>query len=45
MYLNPTNQEIARYLGFNDAIDQTKVRNLVIIEAGPSGLAAAVYGA
>ena len=32
-------------LGFNDAIDQTKVRDLVIIGAGPSGLAAAVYGA
>ena len=42
---NPTNQEIADYLGFNDAIDQTKVRDLVIIGAGPSGLAAAVYGA
>src|SRR4051794_2690188 len=42
---NPTNQEIASYLGFNDAIDQTKVRDLVIIGAGPSGLAAAVYGA
>src|SRR3954454_1058318 len=41
---NPTNQEIASYLGFNDAIDQTKVRDLVIIGAGPSGLAAAVYG-
>ena len=42
---DPTNQEIASYLGFNDTIDQTKVRDLVIIEAGPSGLAAAVYGA
>ncbi len=42
---NPSNQEIADCLGFNDAIDQTKVRDLVIIGAGPSGLAAAVYGA
>jgi thioredoxin reductase (NADPH) len=42
---NPSNQEIATCLGFNDAIDQTKVRDLVIIGAGPSGLAAAVYGA
>ena len=42
---NPSNQEIANCLGFNDAIDQTKVRDLVIIGAGPSGLAAAVYGA
>jgi thioredoxin reductase (NADPH) len=42
---NPSNQEIAMCLGFNDSIDQTKVRDLVIIGAGPSGLAAAVYGA
>jgi thioredoxin reductase (NADPH) len=42
---NPSNLEIASCLGFNDAIDQTKVRDLVIIGAGPSGLAAAVYGA
>jgi thioredoxin reductase (NADPH) len=42
---NPSKQEIAICLGFNDAIDQTKVRDLVIIGAGPSGLAAAVYGA
>ena len=42
---NPTNQQIADALGFNDAIDQTHVRDLVIVGAGPSGLAAAVYGA
>lgn len=42
---NPTNQQIADCLGFNDAIDQTQVRDLVIVGAGPSGLAAAVYGA
>src|SRR5471032_2733059 len=42
---NPSNQEIARCLGFNDAIDQTHVRDLVIVGAGPAGLAAAVYGA
>lgn len=42
---NPTNQQIADCLGFNDAIDQTHVRDLVIVGAGPSGLAAAVYGA
>jgi len=42
---NPSNQKIADCLGFNDAIDQTKVRDLIIIGAGPSGLAAAVYGA
>jgi len=42
---NPANQEIADCLGFNESIDQTHVRDLVIIGAGPSGLAAAVYGA
>jgi thioredoxin reductase (NADPH) len=42
---NPSNQEIADCLGFNESIDQTQVRDLVIIGAGPSGLAAAVYGA
>ena len=42
---NPSKQQIADCLGFNDAINQTQVRALVIIGAGPSGLAAAVYGA
>src|SRR5205809_3408181 len=42
---NPSNQEIANALGFNDAIDQTQVRDLLIVGAGPAGLAAAVYGA
>jgi thioredoxin reductase (NADPH) len=42
---NPTNQVIADCLGFNDAIDKTHVRDVVIVGAGPAGLAAAVYGA
>jgi thioredoxin reductase (NADPH) len=42
---NPTNPEIADCLGFNDAIDSRRVRDLVIVGAGPAGLAAAVYGA
>jgi len=42
---NPSNREIADCLGFNESIDQTHLRDLVIIGAGPSGLAAAVYGA
>ncbi len=41
---NPSNQEIADCIGFNESIDQTHVRDLLIIGAGPSGLAAAVYG-
>ena len=42
---NPSNQQIAECLGFNDAIDHTHMRDLVIVGAGPAGLAAAVYGA
>jgi thioredoxin reductase (NADPH) len=42
---NPSKQQIADCLGFNESIDQSQVRDLVIIGAGPSGLAAAVYGA
>jgi len=42
---NPDNQQIADCLGFNEQINQTTVRDLIIIGAGPSGLAAAVYGA
>jgi thioredoxin reductase (NADPH) len=41
---SPTNQEIADCLGFNETIDQTQVRDLVIVGAGPAGLAA-VYAA
>ena len=42
---NPTNVEVAKCLGFNESIDEAQVRDLVIVGAGPSGLAAAVYGA
>src|ERR687886_582660 len=42
---NPSKQQIADCLGFNESIDQIHVRDLVVIGAGPSGLAAAVYGA
>jgi thioredoxin reductase (NADPH) len=40
---NPTNRGIADCLGFNDSIDQKHVRDVVIVGAGPAGLAAAVY--
>jgi thioredoxin reductase (NADPH) len=42
---NPTNSQIADCLGFNAAIDDTRVSDLVVVGAGPAGLAAAVYGA
>jgi len=42
---NPTNEEITGCLGFNEGIDQAHVRDLIIVGAGPAGLAAAVYGA
>ncbi len=42
---NPGNEEIAACLGMNPQIDDAKIRDLVVIGAGPAGLAAAVYGA
>ena len=42
---NPTTKEVAECLGFNDDISDSQVRDLVIVGAGPAGLAAAVYGA
>ena len=45
VFRNPTMQNLAEGLGLNSAIDETQVRDLIIVGAGPSGLAAAVYGA
>jgi len=44
---DPTNAEIAECLGFNDAIDidESHIRDVVIVGAGPAGLGAAVYAA
>jgi thioredoxin reductase (NADPH) len=42
---NPTIQELADGLGLNSPIDESQVRDLIIVGAGPAGLAAAVYGA
>jgi thioredoxin reductase (NADPH) len=42
---NPSIQELADCLGLNSAIDEAQVRDLIIVGAGPSGLAAAVYAA
>ncbi|MFL6436269.1 MAG: FAD-dependent oxidoreductase [Terriglobales bacterium] len=42
---NPTNQQVADCLGLNAEIDESHIRDVLVIGAGPSGLAAAVYGA
>ena len=42
---NPTNAQIATCLGFNEAVNTERLRDILIIGAGPAGLAAAVYGA
>jgi thioredoxin reductase (NADPH) len=38
---NPSNQQIADCLGFNPTIDRSHVLDLVVVGAGPAGLAAA----
>jgi thioredoxin reductase (NADPH) len=42
---NPTNQEIASCLGLNPTLDSSRVYDVVVVGAGPAGLAAAVYAA
>ncbi len=42
---NPSIQQLADCLGFNVSIDQSQVRDVIIVGAGPAGLAAAVYAA
>jgi thioredoxin reductase (NADPH) len=42
---NPTNAEAAECFGLNAGIDEGEVYDLIVVGAGPSGLAAAVYGA
>ena len=41
---NPTNQQVADCLGFNYGID-SHIRDVIVVGAGPAGLAAAVYAA
>ncbi len=42
---NPSSEEVAACLGMNPAVDDVRVRDLIVVGAGPAGLAAAVYGA
>jgi thioredoxin reductase (NADPH) len=40
---NPTIQQLADRVGLNVAIDESQIRDVIIVGAGPAGLAAAVY--
>ncbi len=42
---NPSNSEAAACFGLNAGINEGEVYDLIVVGAGPSGLAAAVYGA
>ncbi len=42
---NPSNEEVAACLGMNQQIDDDRIRDVVVVGAGPAGLAAAVYAA
>lgn len=42
---NPTTAQVADCLGFNQSINAEQVRDVIVVGAGPSGLAAAVYAA
>jgi thioredoxin reductase (NADPH) len=45
MLKNPANAELARVLGFAPAPQPAQVVDLLVVGAGPAGLAASVYGA
>jgi thioredoxin reductase (NADPH) len=42
---NPSNEEIAQLLGFNESVSEEELRDVTIVGAGPAGLSAAVYAA
>jgi len=42
---NPSNFELASCLSVNPQVDESRIHDLLIVGAGPAGLAAAVYGA
>ena len=42
---NPTNEQVADCLGFNEGIEQGHLRDVIIVGAGPAGLSSAVYAA
>jgi thioredoxin reductase (NADPH) len=42
---NPSNEEVAACLGMNQHIDDDRLRDVIVVGAGPAGLAAGVYAA
>src|SRR6202789_4303335 len=42
---NPSNEEVAANLGMNQQIDDDRIRDVIVVGAGPAGLAAGVYAA
>lgn len=42
---NPTTQRLAECLGLSGSANESRIRDVVIVGAGPAGLAAAVYAA
>jgi thioredoxin reductase (NADPH) len=42
---NPTTQKLAECLGLAGTVDESRIRDVAIVGAGPAGLAAAVYAA
>ena len=42
---NPSNRDIAAALNLNETVDGKQLHDLIVVGAGPAGLAAAVYGA
>ncbi|HEY4369439.1 MAG TPA: FAD-dependent oxidoreductase [Steroidobacteraceae bacterium] len=45
VFKNPSNHELAECLGMNLQLDSAVVHDVIVVGAGPAGLAAAVYGA
>lgn len=45
VFRNPTIEQVAAFLQMNPTIDHQAIRDVVVIGAGPAGLAAAVYAA
>jgi thioredoxin reductase (NADPH) len=45
VFRNPSIEQVADFLQMNPSLDDSKVHDVVVVGAGPAGLAAAVYGA